>query len=68
MNNVDRFYNDGILKINVNYNAIEGAPIICLNNGLWYKFQIEKVEELEDGTFDIITTKLISIDEELIKY
>ena len=66
MNHVEEFYRDGKMTINVNYEAVEGSPIICLNHGLWYKFQIEHVEKLEDQTFNITTTKLISIDDKLI--
>jgi hypothetical protein len=66
MNNVERFYRDGSLTINVNYKPTLGSPIICLNKGLWYKFQIDKIEKLEDKTYNIITEKLLSIDDKLI--
>ena len=67
MNNVERFYKDGSLTVNVDYKAIVGNPLICVDKGTWYKFQIEKVEELEDQTYDVTTTKLISVDSHLIK-
>lgn len=66
MSYVEKFYRDGFLTINVDYEAIEGSPIICLDHGLWYKFQIEQVEELDDHTFNITTTKLVSIDDKII--
>lgn len=66
MNNVERFYRDGSLTVNVEYKATVGNPLVCLNNGTWYKFQIEKVEELENHTFNVTTTKLIAIDDKLI--
>ena len=49
-NYVEKFYRDGSVTINVNYQAIVGSPIICLHNGLWYKFRIDSVEEQEDLT------------------
>lgn len=66
MNNVERFYRDGSLTINVEYEPRLGSSIICLNKGLWYKFQIDKIEELEDKTYNVITENLLSIDDKLI--
>lgn len=66
MSNVQKFYENGFLTVNVNYKAIEGSPLVCLENGLWYKFKIEKVEELEDNMYSVTTTKLLSIDDKLI--
>lgn len=66
MSNVQKFYKNGYLTINVNYKAIEGSPLVCLENGLWYKFTIEQVEELDDNTYNVTTTKLMSIDNKLI--
>lgn len=66
MSYVEKFYREGSITINVDYEAIAGSPIICLDHGLWYKFQIEQVEELDDHTFNITTSKLVSIDDKLI--
>ena len=66
MSNIQKFYENGFLTINVDYEAIEGSPLVCLENGLWYKFKIGKVEELDNNTYNITTTELMSIDDKLI--
>jgi hypothetical protein len=67
MSKIERFYEDGNLTFNVNFKPIQGSPIICVENGLWYKFQIDEIEELDDNTFNIITSNLIAIDDKIIK-
>lgn len=66
MSNVDKFYRDGSLTLNVNYEAKPGSPLICLDKGKWYKFQIDRVEKLDDCTFNITSTTLISIDDRIV--
>lgn len=66
MNNVDMFFKNGSLTINVDYEPVINSPIICIRNGLWYKFNIDKVECLKDNTYDVTTTTLLSVDGKLI--
>jgi len=66
LNYVEKFYRDGSVTINVGYQAIVGSPIICLHNGLWYKFRIDSVEEQEDLTYNITTQNLIAIKDKII--
>ena len=65
-NNVRDFYKNGKLVIDVNYKTTVGCTVMCVDNGLWYKFKVESVEELEDNNYRITSTSLIGIDEKLI--
>lgn len=67
MNNIDKFLKNGYMVINVDYQPSINNIIICVKNGLWYKFNIDEIEELENGTFNITTSTLISIDGKFIK-
>ena len=67
MNNVDKFFKNGYMVINVDYKPLVNNVIICVKNGLWYKFNIDEVEALENGTFNITTNTLISVDGKFIK-
>lgn len=62
MNNVDKFFKNGSLTINVEYKPLINSTIICIKNGLWYKFNIDEIELLDDNTYNITTTTLLSVD------
>jgi hypothetical protein len=62
MNNVDKFFKNGSLTINVEYKPLINSTIICIKNGLWYKFNIDGIELLDDNTYNITTTTLLSVD------
>lgn len=62
MSNVSKFYRDGYIKFKVNYKPLKGVPIICVDNGKWYKFKIDKVIKLKDEEYEVISETLISID------
>lgn len=66
LNNVDKFFKNGSITINVNYKPMINSTIICIRNGLWYKFNIDKIEELEDETYNVTTLTLLSVDGKLI--
>lgn len=66
LNNVDKFFKNGSLTINVEYEPVINSTIICIRNGIWYKFNIDKVEHLKDDTYDVTTTTLLSVDGKLI--
>lgn len=67
MNNVDKFFKNGSLTINVEYKPLINSTIICIKNGLWYKFNIDEIEPLDDNTYNIITTTLLSVDGKRIR-
>lgn len=67
MSNVDRFYKEGKITINVNYIPLENVPIICIQDGKWYKFNIDEIEELDDKTYNITSHTLLGIDNKLAK-
>lgn len=67
MNNVDKFFKNGSLIINVEYKPLINSTIICIKNGLWYKFNIDEIELLDDNTYNIITTTLLSVDGKRIR-
>ena len=67
MNNVDKFFKNGSLTINVEYEPLINSTIICIKNGLWYKFNIDEIEPLDDNTYNIITTTLLSVDGKRIR-
>ena len=67
MNNVDMFFKNGSLTINVEYEPLINSTIICIKNGLWYKFNIDEIEPLDDNTYNIITTTLLSVDGKRIR-
>ena len=62
MNNVDNFFKNGSITVNVNYKPMINSTIICIKNGLWYKFNIDEIEELEDNSYNITTNTLLSVD------
>ena len=66
MNNVDKFFKNGSITINVNYKPMINSTIICIRNGMWYKFNIDKIEQLEDETYNVTTMTLLSVDGKLI--
>ena len=66
LNNVDKFFKNGSITINVEYKPMINSTIICIRNGLWYKFNIDKIEELEDETYNVTTLTLLSVDGKLI--
>lgn len=67
MNNVDKFFKNGYIIINVSYKPMVNNTIICVKNRLWYKFNIDKIETLENGTFNVISNTLISVDGKFVK-
>lgn len=67
MNNVDKFFKNGSLTINVEYEPLINSTIICIKNGLWYKFNIDEIEPLDDNTYNITTTTLLSVDGKRIR-
>ena len=66
MNNVDKFFKNGKLTVNVEYKPIIDNTLICLRNGIWYKFNIDMIEYLKDNTYNVTTYTLLSIDEKMI--
>lgn len=66
LNNVDKFFKNGSITINVNYKPMINSTIICIRNGMWYKFNIDKIEQLEDETYNVTTMTLLSVDGKLI--
>lgn len=66
LNNVDKFFKNGSLTINVEYEPVINSTIICIRNGMWYKFNIDKIEQLEDETYNVTTMTLLSVDGKLI--
>lgn len=58
-----KLYKDGFIKFNVNFKPLINVPILCVNNGTWYKFNIDKIEKLDDGTYNVISNTLLSIDD-----
>lgn len=67
MNNVDKFFKNGSLTINVEYKPLINNTIICIRNGIWYKFNIDEIELLDDNTYNITTTTLLSVDGKRIR-
>ena len=67
MNRVNQFYEEGKMTINVIYKPLENAPIICIKDGKWYKFNIDEIEELEDKTYNVTSHTLLSIDDKMEK-
>ena len=66
LNNVDKFFKNGSITINVEYKPMINSTIICIRNGMWYKFNIDKIEQLEDETYNVTTMTLLSVDGKLI--
>lgn len=62
MSKIVDFHKDGIIRFNYDYKPTVGRPILYVENKTWYKFQVDEVQELLDGTFDAICTTLIQID------
>lgn len=67
MSNIERFYKEGYVKLNLERKPFVDCPIMCVNKGIWYTFRVDEINELEDGTFDIISRTLLKIDEKLVK-
>ena len=63
---VRSFYENGKFTIDVDYKTIPGCSILCVENGVWYKFKIDSVEELEEDKYRLTTTSLISVDGKLV--
>jgi hypothetical protein len=64
--NVRNFYENGEFTIDVQYKAIPGCTVMCIENGVWYKFKVDSVEELDNEKYRITTSSLIGIDDKLI--
>lgn len=67
MNPYYKLYKDGMIKFNVEFKPILNVPIICVDHGTWYKFNIDEIEKLDDGTYNVISNTLLSIDNINIK-
>lgn len=67
MNKIEKFCKQGYIEVNVNYKPMLDASIICVVNGIWYKFNIDEIEQLEDNTYNIKSKTLKAVDNKLIK-
>lgn len=62
MSKVTEFYKYGEVRFNYNHEPIIGRPVLYVKNGTWYKFQVDDVQKLLDGTFDAISRTMVEID------
>lgn len=63
MNPYYKLYKDGVVKFNVEFEPILNVPIVHVYKGIWYKFKIDKIEKLDNGTYNVISNTLIGIDD-----
>jgi hypothetical protein len=53
------------LEIKTNHEYLKGQSVIKVKNGLWYKYNIDECESLDDGNYMIYSNTLISVDGKL---
>lgn len=66
MSKIKNFFENGEIQFNLQRKFIDGQYILHVERGLWYKFNIDNYEELEDGTFNVYSHTLVSIDDKLV--
>ncbi len=62
MSKIKLFKETGEIEFNVPNKVIEGQYITCVENGLWYRFNIDDYEVLDDGTCNVYSHTLIAVD------
>lgn len=67
MSNIEKYFRYGFIEFNVTTKPILNNPLICVNNGIWYKFNIDEISQLNDGTYNVRSNTLIGIDDKLVK-
>lgn len=67
MNKIEKFCKEGYIEFIVNREPKLNFSIMCVNNGLWYKFNIDKVEQMTDNMYKVKSHTLISIDNNPVK-
>ncbi len=53
------------LEIKTNHEYHEGQSVMKVKNGVWYRYNIDKCEELDDGNYMLYSNTLISVDGKL---
>ena len=63
---INDYINNGFIKVVVDNKPLENGTIIHVEKGKWFRFEIDSINEVENG-YELICTKLIAIDDKLIK-
>jgi hypothetical protein len=53
------------LEIKTNHEYHEGQSVMQVKNGIWYRYNIDKCEELDDGDYMLYSNTLVSVDGKL---